>query len=313
MSVDPRIEKVPGPTKSEQRLSNAIGLLEMLSFSPDGRVPESVAREHLGCSESEFEVCLDLISSLSDRETGSRVIVYRDGGDIVSAGSAARISPLRLTPPEAAALGHVLDALNIEDETRDRLRRALLPLGWDGGEDALIATTVPYGSWYQRLSTAIVDGVRLRIAYRSHEDERPAERLVDPIDIETVGGNAYLIAWNVEKDAGRRYRLERISDVELTDDSVEDHSWDSPTLKDSMGRAPRVWIEVAPGAAIPYWTEPVTERPLEPESAGGMVVAARVHSKRWLFDHVLAAAGDLRIMDPAEVVSEFIEYARQLS
>ena len=55
------------------------------------------------------------------------------------------------------------------------------------------------------------------------DDTRPRERLIDPLRIATHGDQTYLIAWDVEVDAQRSYRMDKIEGLALTDDSVERH------------------------------------------------------------------------------------------
>ena len=56
------------------------------------------------------------------------------------------------------------------------------------------------------------------------DDARPRERLIDPLRIATHGDQTYLIAWDVEVDGQRSYRMDKIEGLALTDDSVERHT-----------------------------------------------------------------------------------------
>lgn len=105
---------------------------------------------------------------------------------MVLTGDAGRVLPLRLSAAEGAVLNHELESLGIEPHTAARIRHALLPeeLGYKSGH---VFDTVNHGSHWQQLSCAIQDGVRCRISYRSMDDARPRERLVDPLRITANG------------------------------------------------------------------------------------------------------------------------------
>ena len=75
--------------------------------------------------------------------------------------------------------------------------------------------TVNHGSHWQQLSCAIQDGVRCRISYRSMDDARPRERLVDPLRITANGDQTYLIARDIAVDEQRTYRMDKIGGTHL--------------------------------------------------------------------------------------------------
>ncbi len=104
--------------------------------------------------------------------------------------------------------------------------RGRVEAAWCAGPEADFETTVDktlggdrlLGGFYPVISEAIAIGARLAIFYRASDECSPSTRLVDPKFIEVSGDAAYLVAWNVEKDAQRSYRLDRIANAELTDD-----------------------------------------------------------------------------------------------
>ena len=308
-------------SKTDQRTASALKLLELLSSAPGGSMSADAVATALGCSAKEVNRAVDAIDALGDRLSGARAIIYRDGSDIVLKGEASQLRPLRLSTTDAAALSHVLTTLHINDDARERIAEALLPDAMRQAPDR-IATTVSYGEWYQSLQEAITDGVRCRITYRAHGDAAPAARIVDPIDIESTSRAAYLIAWNVEKGAFRRYSLERISAVELTDDSVEVHPGEQETLAESLSSATLVALRVADTLDDPIWagiqTAPDTQerrdatRNKARDEAGSHLIRVHVASPAWLFDQVLAAGGAIRIVEPRETVQAFRAYAARL-
>lgn len=298
----------------DERLRCAIHLLELVSATDANRIPSATACAELSCSEDELDGYLDLISMLADRQSGSRAVIFREGADVVLLGDAARMSPLRLTLGESIALESVLESLELGGDVCTRLRAALVPeLLHDTARQHLIGRDVSFGSWYPKLAEAIADGVRCRIGYRSHDELEARVRTIDPLELETASGAAYLIAWDVERDAERRYRLERIESVAFTDDSVVTHARTSSSIAESLAQGTeRVTLEMPRHEAERLTWAGVRSIDDGPDD-GTVRVQVDVSSPRWLFDQVLSAGGAMRIVEPAAAVEELVEYARSLA
>lgn len=300
--------------KTDNIVEAALGLLETLTAAPQGRMAADDLARTLNLTPTELTSCLEAVANLANRETGARAVVYHDGDDIVLMGDAARLMPLRLSVDEGFALAAALDALNIDHAARERIARALLPLGELGDAQTLVGGAPAFGPWYQTLQEAVRDGVRVVICYRSHGEQEARERLVDPHAIDVTAAAAYLIAWDVERDGERRYRLERVADVRLTDDSVVPHLFSDEDVKTSLERNGLPVTLSLPSSAlsmIANWAgvetvEACGERP------DHVVVRLNVTSRAWLFDQVLAQGGDGLIVEPRTLRTEVARYARDL-
>ena len=66
-----------------------------------------------------------------------------------------------------------------------------------------------------RLATAVRDTVRVRFPYESR-DGTPSRRTVEPVGLVATGRRWYLMAYDVERDDWRTFRLDRMSRVEAT-------------------------------------------------------------------------------------------------
>jgi predicted DNA-binding transcriptional regulator YafY len=66
------------------------------------------------------------------------------------------------------------------------------------------------------IATACRDHERLRFAYRSHEGE-PSRRTVEPHRLVHTGRRWYLVAWDVDREAWRTFRVDRIEPPPRTD------------------------------------------------------------------------------------------------
>src|SRR4029078_1869000 len=66
-----------------------------------------------------------------------------------------------------------------------------------------------------RLAKAVRDTVRVRFAYESR-DGTPSNRTIEPVGLVATGRRWYLMAYDVDRDDWRTFRLDRMSTVEPT-------------------------------------------------------------------------------------------------
>ena len=301
----------PSKMTVDDLVSKSISLLQALTAAGGQRISRTTVQEELRVSNEQLDDLLDIVSDLCDRQTGARAIVESDQSTVALVGDAACLAPLRLNVGDAQVLGYVLDALNIDDATRARAEAAVCPSTTAPQSTLSLLESRRYGSFYQVLSEALADGVRCTIHYRAATDTEARERTVDPVALRDEAGSTYLDAWDVEQDAARRYRLDRISAVTLTDDSVETHPIPAG-IGESLAQnaitatlaAKQLWYaKTLPWAGI---------QSVEPTSEGGAVVHVSVSRETWLFDEVLFSAGELVIKEPEGLRERFCAYARLL-
>lgn len=294
---------------SEQRLSRAIDIMEALYAAGEKGMDRGEICSRFDIAGASLDEIIGIVSTLADRESGARVICECRDERVILTGEAGRVLPLRLSAAEGAVLNHELESLGIESETAARIRRALLPE--ELGYNQRVIDTVARGSHWQQLNCAIQDGVRCRIAYRSLGDERARERTVDPLRIVTNGDSMYLVAWDTEQDAQRRYRLDKIEEIVLTDDSVERHHSKITTLQDSLAKAGReakltMSLDLAGRLG---WAGITSVNRADEETA---IVTVRYTSEAWLFSQVVAKGGAIRITDDPALSKRLCDYAETL-
>lgn len=294
---------------SEQRLSRAIDIMEALYAAGEKGMDRGEICSRFDITGASLDEIIGIVSTLADRESGARVICECRDERVILTGEAGRVLPLRLSAAEGAVLNHELESLGIESETAARIRRALLPE--ELGYNQRVIDTVARGSHWQQLNCAIQDGVRCRIAYRSLGDERARERTVDPLCIVTNGDSMYLVAWDTEQDAQRRYRLDKIEEIILTDDSVERHHSTITTLQDSLAKAGReaklaMPLDLADRLG---WAGITSVNRADEETA---IVTVRYTSEAWLFSQVVAKGGAIRITDDPALSKRLCDYAKTL-
>ncbi len=294
---------------SEQRLSRAIEIMEALYAAGEGGMTRGDICSCFDITGAALDEIIDIVSSLADRESGARIICERHGERIVLTGDAGRVLPLRLSAAEGAVLNHELESLGIESAAATRIRHALLPE--ELGYNQRVVDTVARGSHWQQLSCAIQDGVRCRITYRSMDDAQPRERLIDPLHITTHGDQTYLIAWDIEADGQRSYRMDKIEGLTLTDDSVERREPASKSLHDSLSQAKQSATLLMPldMAERLNWAGIMS---IEPNGADMATVSVRYGSERWLFSQVIAAGGAIRILDDPAQAKRLCDMAKSL-
>jgi proteasome accessory factor C len=135
--------------------------------------------------------------------------------------------PMRLTPAEGLALVAAADVL-VDREQRGPdgrpgpLERALdklaALLGITPGQALEIDLDPDGGEAGRRLRTAIAERRRVRFRYWTYGRDEVAERTVEPWALVVHQGIWYLDGWAVDAGAERRFRLDRLADLEDTDE-----------------------------------------------------------------------------------------------
>lgn len=297
--------------KADQIVAGGIRLLQLLTAAPNQSVSIARVCSALGVQVSDLDRIVEIVSSLSDRSTGVRAIIDMDEKTISLGGDAARLVPLRLSINDAAVLRYVLASLNIDQSTRLRIQAALDDPSQLQTQMISLAEPARYGSFYQKLLEAIEDGVRLRMGYRSIDEKEPHVRTIDAYRLVSEESATYLDAWDVEQDAQRKYRLDRISSLEVTEESAIHHPFDRTDIQESLEKSGVRALVRCNKSYLPLITWSGIMR-TEDQDDETVVLEIYLASKSWLFDQVLAAAGNLLILEPQELRTEFISYAERL-
>lgn len=313
------------PLNKDALVEAALDLLSGLSSTPSHRMDIAQAASELALSVAQIEQVVDAIQQLADSYTGTRVGVYLDGRQIVLDGSAGSIAGIRLTHDELLAAEQVIRRFQLDEGVHKRFRDALAPRDDADSKDAqfsfeaMTAADPLFGGFYQQLTEAIADGVRLRIDYTSKRDSKPTPRTIDPGYLFMSHGGAFLAAWDVEKDEQRSYRLPCISAVEETDDSVVPHSYDHKDPRQGIseqGQPVLLRFASKDTRNACDWAEPAQHNPFSascgPQPDGSIVVCVAWTGSKWLFDQILAKGGDIQLLEPQSVRDELRAYASSL-
>lgn len=302
--------------RGDSLMGTCIELLQLLSDSPNQTVPRSQATAMLQVDDEGLQAAVDTLCGLAHRESGARVAIGLDSQTVSLLGDVATFHAIRLSLQEGMVLAHVLNLLNIEPGVRERVEQAMLPLEAvdTRPQPDTIGFVSVYGRFYQQLEIAIQDCVRIILSYRSSHELVPVPRLVDPFAIKQERDAIYLVGWDVNKDAQRLYRLDRIDNVSYTDDSVEVHPWERASITQSLKAGSTTAVVSFPSQEAleqAAWAGVADSKP-SGDGDGRVLATVFVADEEWLFDRVLGSAGSIVIVSPANLRQGLVDYANGL-
>jgi proteasome accessory factor C len=146
---------------------------------------------------------------------------------------------------------------------------------------------------------AIAQQVRVRFSYRGRSDREPAERTVEPWAVELSEGAWYLHGHDVGAQAGRVFRLDRASRLEVTEVACSapvPEELPQPVYEPAPDDLDVVLL-LEPGAE---WLLDAVRADRVTAAGGGLRVELRTGSPEWLSRLVLMAAGGAVVLEPAE-------------
>ncbi|MDM7831181.1 helix-turn-helix transcriptional regulator [Cellulomonas edaphi] len=226
--------------------------------------------------------------------------------------------PLRLGAREAVSLVAALRALDgalgpaLDDERAAVLRSALAKLTAATGDaaaavDVALAASGSPGAT-AAIATALRDRRRLHIRYVNASDVA-TERDVDPIRLVTDDERSYLLGWCRAVDGERLFRVDRVLDATVLDESAEEH--DVAPDADTFAPSPSAELVTLRLASRARWVAEVT--PVEAvrnHDDGSFEVDVRVVNRDWLQHLLLQVAGSVLSIDPPQVAAEAAGAAR---
>lgn len=193
--------------------------------------------------------------------------------------------PMRLEPGEALALftaGRALLAAT-GDDASGPLLRGLTKLGAALGAGADTAVDIVLGSAEERvladLRAAISDQRCVQLDYYSYGSDRRSERIVEPHRVFADDGQWYLAAWCRRAEGDRVFRVDRIHQAAVLDESFTPPSGASAVV-DPSAAGERVTLDLAPEAR---WVVAQYPHDLAVELPdGGVRVTLPVTATAWL-------------------------------
>jgi predicted DNA-binding transcriptional regulator YafY len=279
--------------------------------------------ERLQVSEQELRQDIDVLNVVNFGG-GSYVLYAEVQGDQIEVDpepygdNFAR--PARLLPLEAKALVAAIDLIG------DHLAGGLLAsarqkivdaLGQDPAEEGLQITNAKGDdSDIARVVTrAVTRRQLLRIDYYKENEDEFIERTIEPYKLANGQEGWYVHSYDLEKDDTRSYRLDRIREATVLDESFEPRPGVEPDVHGwlASGEVPssksaRIWV--SPERA--RW-EREDHRVIEELSDGAVIVERTYASHEWLARELLKAAGDAVVVEPEDARAAVLEAAEQLA
>ena len=228
--------------------------------------------------------------------------------------------PARLLPLEAKALAAAIDLIgeHLPEGSLSSARQKIVDaLGQDPAEEGLQITTAKGDdSEVARVVSSAISSQRLlRIDYYKENEDEFTERTIEPYKLANGQEGWYIHSYDLEKDASRSYRLDRIREATVLDEGFERrpgiepdvHGW-LATGEVPSSRTARIWV--SPERA--RWAR--EDRRVVQELEDGAVIVERTYaSHEWLAREILKEGGDAVVLEPDEARQAVLEAAEALA
>jgi len=319
-SDDSRRESLIRPERFARLVTLAGILIEAARDSRRLDVPELC--ESLQVSEQELRQDIDVLNVVNFGG-GSYVLYAEVQGASIEVDPEPYgdnfAQPARLLPLEAKALVAAIDLIGEhlpEGSLSSARGKIVQALGQDPAEEGLQITTAKGDdSDIARVVSKAITGKRLlAIEYYKENEDEFTERTVEPYKLLNGQEGWYVHVWDLEKDAPRSYRLDRIREASVLDERFEPregvepdvHGWPS-TGEVPASRTARIWI--SPERA--RWARE-DRRVVQELSDGSVIVERAFAGADWLAREVLKEAGDAVVLEPEETRRAVVEAAEAI-
>jgi proteasome accessory factor BC len=230
--------------------------------------------------------------------------------------------PARLLPVEAKALVAAIDLIGEhipEGSLTSAREKIVTALGEDPMEQGLqVASASGDDSGVARqISDAIVENKLVQLEYYKENEEELVKRKVEPYALTNGREGWYVASFDPARDGMRHFRLDRIKQVTVCDETFEPRPEVDPaaevdgwlrTGEVQASRSARVWV--SPERA--RWAREA-RRVVEERSDGAVVVELSFAGVDWLVREILREAGDAAVLEPKDAREAVREAVRRLS
>jgi predicted DNA-binding transcriptional regulator YafY len=216
--------------------------------------------------------------------------------------------PARLLPVEAKALVAAIDLIGEhipEGSLASAREKIVAALGEDPMEQGLqVASSGDDSDVARTLSEAIVERRLIELEYYKENEDELIPRRVEPYALTNGREGWYVASFDPERDGVRHFRLDRIKQVRVTDETFEPRPEVDPaaevdgwlrTGEVPASRSARVWV--SPERA--RWAREA-RRVVEEWSDGSVVVELSFAGVDWLVREILKEAGDAAVLEPED-------------
>ena len=279
--------------------------------------------ENLQITETELREDIDVLNVVNFGG-GSYVLYAEVSGDTIEVDPEPYgdnfAKPARLLPLEAKALVAAIDLLGDhipEGSLASARERIVAALGRDPATDGLQITTASGddSEVARVVSQAIAERRLLELEYYKENEDEFTSRRVEPYQLLNGQEGWYVHSFDVERDAPRSYRLDRIKSVTMADEQFEQRPGVEPDVRGwpktgevETSRVARVWI--SPERA--RWARE-DRRVADELRDGAVVVELHYAGEDWLSGEILKEAGDAVVLEPEDARRAVLEAAEALA
>ena len=227
--------------------------------------------------------------------------------------------PARLLPLEAKALVAAIDLIGEhlpEGSLSSARQKVVDALGEDPASEGLQITTArgDDSDVARVMSGAIAEQRLVEIDYYKENEDEFTARTIEPYKLINGQEGWYVHCYDLERDAPRSFRLDRIREVRAQDETFEPREGVEPDVSGwpSTGEVPeslpaRVWI--SPERA--RWARE-DRRVVEELADGAVVVELQYAGGDWLAREILKEAGDAIVLEPEDARQAVLDAAEDL-
>lgn len=168
----------------------------------------------------------------------------------------------------------------------------------------------PLESLLSKLRDAIVQEVQVAAKYTNQLGES-SERVIDPLRIDFVGKRFYLRGFCRSSNELRSFRLDRISQLQVTEQKINPDSKKAVIPEEVYGSNPgnfEVELEVDPEAFEIFWNFPTAKEPRQ-QSDGRYRGTIRLGNPAAITRHVARYGGAVRVIAPEAARREVHRFA----
>ncbi|MEA2478777.1 MAG: proteasome accessory factor [Thermoleophilaceae bacterium] len=318
---DPKRETPIRPERFA-RLVTLAGILIEAARSGDQLSLRAVT-DSLQITETELREDIDVLNVVNFGG-GSYVLYAEVSGDRIEVDPEPYgdnfAKPARLLPLEAKALVAAIDLIGDhlpEGQLQSARSKIVDALGTDPASDGLHITTAQGDdSAIARVASgAIADRCVAELEYYKENEDEFTSRRVEPYFLLNGQEGWYVHAFDLDREAPRSFRLDRIKSITVTDESFEPRDgieppvdgWARTGVVPASARA-RVWM--SPERA--RWAR--EERGATEELADGAVIVELAFAgDDWLVGEILKEAGDAAVLEPEDARAAVLEAAEALA
>ncbi len=308
-------DRRPGPHGASTRLRRLLAIVGWLARVGEAPIAEVSDRFGIPADQLVHELELAACCGLPPYSPDQLLeIVVTD--DTVQAFLPAELArPRRLTAAEGLALAAAARTiLAVPGADHDgALARALAKLEGVLGVQQRLVVDLDRPALLEEARAAVGTGTQLRLEYHSASTDETTDRTVDPLAVVALDGHWYLDAYCHRSAGVRRFRVDRIRQLERLLTPAEHHVAPEAGRPEAFVPGPgstEVRLVVGPAAA--WVLDSVPALGVRRLSDGTTELVLAVGGRAWLERLLLQLGPDARVVAPPELIGAAAQVARRV-